>query len=62
MLKITKIPRLLCRRVSTGAEYLGDIVRSLDTETKSLQVSKHHSVVCTPDTNRVCTGNIQILF
>ena len=39
MFKITRIPRFFSRRISSGAEYVGDIVRSLDTEIKPLQVN-----------------------
>ena len=41
MLKINKLTRLLSQRasISSGAEYKGDIVRSLETETKHLQVN-----------------------
>ena len=40
MLKITKFTRLLSGRLSlsSGAEYVGDIVPSLDTEIRPLQV------------------------
>ena len=38
MLKINKFTRLFSRGVSSGAEYVEDIVRSLDTEITPLQV------------------------
>ena len=60
MLKINKLTRLLSRGVSSGAEYVEDIVQSLDTETKPLQVKYHFllqiSLIC------VSIGNIQVLF
>ena len=60
MLKINKLTRLLSRGVSSGAEYVEDIVQSLDTETKPLQVKYlsllQISLIC------VSIGNIQVLF
>ena len=65
MLKINKLTRLLSQRasISSGAEYKGDIVRSLETETKHLQVNISQWYFSSDIKNGVVfVGNIKILF
>ena len=60
MLKITKLTRLLCRRFSrsSGGEYVGDIVRALDTEIRPLQVGISLTLFSSRDTNPVLVKEI----
>ena len=64
MLKINKLTRLLSQRasISSGAEYKGDIVRSLETETKHLQVIISQWYQYDIMNGVVFVGNIKILF